>query len=113
VGALVSQSLRDALSGPWAIFLGRMTTDEAILRRAAALFEKSFDRGQVSATALGDGRFRLILSGWSDPHPMDIESIKSAIETLLAIVERPAVVVANRKSDGTVEFHVTARIAVV
>lgn len=111
VGAVVSQSLRDALSGPWAIFLGRMTTDEAILRRAATLFEKSFDRGKVLATALGEGRFRLTLSGWSDPHAMDVESMRCSIETLLAIVERPAVVSASRRPDATVEFLVTARPA--
>jgi hypothetical protein len=111
VGAVVSQSLREALAGPWAVFLGSMTDDEAILRRAATLFEKSFDQGKLEAVALGKGRFKVTLSGWQRPHAMDVESLARGITTLLEVVERPATVSAAVRADMTVEFRVTMRSA--
>ncbi|MBL8744308.1 MAG: hypothetical protein JNK04_24545 [Myxococcales bacterium] len=94
---IVEVSTREALQGPWAILLGMMTDDHAILRRASKIFEKAFDRGTLSATLLGDGTTRVTLEGWPNAHAMDIESIACGMETLLDVLGRACTVSSTRR----------------
>ncbi len=94
---IVEVSTREALQGPWAILLGSMTDDHAILRRASKVFEKAFDRGTLSATLLADGTSRVTLEGWPNAHAMDIESIACGMETLLDVLGRHCTVSSARR----------------
>lgn len=107
---VVEISTREALRGPWAILLGRMTDLHAIVRRASVVFEKAFDRGTLRATLVDKEVSRVTLEGWPDPHPMDVESIACGIETMLGVLERPCTVISVRRG-AVIEYTIRLRSA--
>lgn len=106
-GDVVEQSITDAVRGVWAVLV-RNTNDDALLSRAATIFEKSFDRGRFRAASLGPGRAEIVLEGWADPHEMDIVSIERSIAAVLRVAGRTASRVTTSRVGARVRFDVQA-----
>ena len=107
-GDIVAESVSNAFSGPWGIMLGRLVDDESILHRAPFFFSKSFDRGELRGELIGDGRAKLHLRGWPDPHVMDLISFARGAEAMLRALGRSAAVTYQTRADE-VEFSVITR----
>ena len=108
-GEVVAESVREALRGPWAILIGRMIDDRAIVMRAPMLFEKAFDQGKLEASLLGPGQARLRLSGWPAAEPVDIVSVARGAEALLQAIGRRASVT-HQLRDDAIEFNVISSL---
>lgn len=107
-GEVVEESVAHALRGVWAVLL-RNTSDEALVSRAATIFEKSFDRGTFRASQLGPGRAQIVLEGWPSPHEMDVASIARSIAAALAVAGRAHRRVTTVRDGERVRFEVDAR----
>lgn len=85
---IVRDSVLELCRGPWNVLL-RLTSDEALIERAAALFARSFDAGRIRAQRSAD-TVELVLEGWPRPDRMDLVSIRAGISATLEAVGRRA-----------------------
>lgn len=60
---VVSESVLDLCRGPWNVLL-RLASDEALIARSAAIFQRAFDAGTLQTTLLGPGEVEVALRGW-------------------------------------------------
>lgn len=95
---IVHMSVLDACRGPWNALL-RMTSNEALIRRTAALFARSFDRGRVEVRAHGQN-FEMVLDGWPECESMDLVSVRAGIVATLESIGRGARVEIRPTADG-------------
>jgi hypothetical protein len=96
---VVDASVYDLCRGPWNILL-RMTDDEALISRSAAIFARAFDAGRLRVTREGPGIFDVVLNGWPGVDDMDLASISAGIKATLRSVGRSARVDRTRTPDG-------------
>lgn len=100
--ALVERIVRDSVlelcQGPWNILL-RLTSDEALIERAASLFARSFDGGTIRARRTSDA-VEIVLEGWPRPDRMDLVSIRAGIAATLEAVDRRAVIEMGAQPGG-------------
>jgi hypothetical protein len=98
---VVERSVTELCTGPWNILL-RMTDDDALIGRAAALFARSFDRGGIEVRRAADGVIEVILSGWPDAHEMDLASLAAGMLATLRSVGRDAVIERRARVGGQI-----------
>lgn len=98
---VVSASVKELCEGPWNVLL-RMVSDDALIRRAATLFARSFDMGAIDCRLVDDGSLVLTLTGWPDPHEMDLASVTAGMLAALNAVGRQARVEQRPLPDGAV-----------
>lgn len=96
---VVSDSVSDLCAGPWNILL-RLTSDEALVSRAAAIFQRAFDKGSVETRLVAEGEVELTLRGWPAADDMDIASLAAGIRATLTAVGRASRVERSRTGDG-------------
>lgn len=98
---VVSASVKELCDGPWNVLL-RMVSDDALIRRAATLFARSFDAGELASRALEDGSLVLTLTGWPDVDEMDRASVAAGMLATLGAVGRSAQVEQRALPDGAI-----------
>jgi hypothetical protein len=99
---IIRQGTERTFSTVWRFFL-RLTTLEAITKRAATMFSKTFDRGAMSATATGPGVVRMTLTGWPDVGVRQLVAIEVATESVMHLAGRRHTTVRwTRTPDGAV-----------
>jgi hypothetical protein len=96
---VVTDSVSSLCAGPWNILL-RLTSDEALVSRAAAIFQRAFDAGSVETRLLAEGEVELVLRGWPGADDMDLASLSAGIRATLGAVGRTSRVERSRTSDG-------------
>ncbi len=96
---VVGTSVFDLCRGPWNILL-RMTDEEALISRAAAIFARSFDVGEIRASREPTGGYALTLRGWPSADDMDLASLAAGIKAVLRSVGRGARVDRVRTPEG-------------
>lgn len=104
-GEISEASVMHAFRGVWAVFL-KFTSDDALIRRASFIFEKSFDRGKFDAELAGPGRARTVLTGWPHAEDMDTHSIACSIAALLVAAGRRRPRVSVRRDADRILFDV-------
>lgn len=93
--------------GVWSVFL-RLTSDEALARRAPFIFEKAFDRGLWTATVLAPGRVRMLLRGWPSADDMDLSALAGSIVGVMVVAGRRRPRVSVRREPDQIVFDVVA-----
>ena len=96
---VVSDSVSGLCAGPWNILL-RLTSDEALVSRAATIFQRAFDAGMIETRLVAEGDVELTLRGWPGADEMDLASLSAGIRATLASVGRAGRVERARTSDG-------------
>jgi hypothetical protein len=96
---VVSDSVSGLCAGPWNILL-RLTSDEALVSRAATIFQRAFDAGMIETRLVSEGDVELTLRGWPGADEMDLASLSAGIRATLASVGRAGRVERSRTSDG-------------
>ena len=97
---LVRASMENALRGVWRALL-RLTSDDALVRRAPLIFSRGLSAGTLVARIVTPGAAEIRLTGWNGVSDMQINGIAAGVETLLGCAGRQNVrVVSHRTLDG-------------
>lgn len=101
-------SVEQTLRTVWRLLL-RVTSDQALLSRAPALFARSYNRGRIEALQLMPGRGELTLQDWPNVPDWVLRGTRIGIETSLRLAGRTnAQAYYQRRPQGAV-FNVTWR----
>lgn len=99
---LSERGLTRTFGGVWRVLL-RLTTDAALLRRAATIWSKTFDKGTLSMEMRGQDRAALTLRGFPEVHEIDLNGSAIAMACILRLGAREDVEVTYRRTpDGAV-----------
>jgi hypothetical protein len=99
---VIRQGTERTFATVWRFFL-RLTTLEAIAKRVATVFSKTFDRGAMTASTAGPGLVRMELTGWPDVGVRQLVAVEVATESVMHLSGRKHTTVRwTRTPDGAV-----------
>jgi hypothetical protein len=84
---IVSAGIERTLSTVWRLFM-RLTSGEALVKRAATIYGKSYDRGTIHAEPVVDGTAQFVLGDWPDVPDFELDAMACGIETILTIARK-------------------------
>ncbi len=87
-------------------FMMRLTSVEALLKRVALVYAKSYDRGVMMAKLIEPGVAEVTLSGWNDVPDLEIDAIVCGAEVMLQVSGRPSATVEASRMPGGARFLV-------
>lgn len=107
---VVERSMEQTFSTIWRFFL-RLTSADALVRRASAVYSKTFDTGTMDAELIAPGHSVAHLRGWPQAPDFTMNAVATGISTMLRIARRRAITVTwTRTADGArFEIHSTSQ----
>ena len=102
---VVERAMEQTFSTVWRFFL-RLTSAEALVRRAASVYGKTFDTGEMSATLVAPGHSRAELTRWPDAPEFHLRALAAGIGTMLRMAGRTAVDVKWERTPDGARFHI-------
>ena len=96
------------LTTVWRFFM-RLTSVEAIVKRAASIYSKSYDRGSMRAALVSDELVEVILDGWPDVPDFELDAIASGFDAVLGIAKRKHSRITMERTAGGARFEVRLR----
>ncbi len=106
---VVKRSVERTLGGVWSVLL-RVTSDRALLTRAAAIYQRSYDRGRLSAEIPEPGRGLLHLREWPEVRELQLNGVKAGIEAVLACAGRRDPAAEWRRTPDGAQFQARWRV---
>lgn len=102
---VVEQAMQQTFSTVWRFFL-RLTSADALVKRAANVYAKTFDTGAMEAKVISPGHSIAQLTKWPDAPDFHLNALATGIATMLRVAGRKTVNVRwERTSDGA-KFHI-------
>lgn len=99
---VIRQGTERTFATVWRFFL-RLTTLEAITKRVATVFSKTFDRGAMTASTTAPGVVVMTLTGWPDVGARQLIAVEIATESVMHLSGRKHTTVRwTRTPDGAV-----------
>ena len=83
---VVEHATREMFSTTWRFFL-RLTSPEALVRRASAVYARIFDTGKMEATILAPGHSVARLTGWPETPAFHLDGVATGIVTVLRVAK--------------------------
>jgi hypothetical protein len=105
---IVSAGIERTLSTVWRLFM-RFTSGEALVKRAASIYGKSYDRGTIHAEPVVNGTVHFILGDWPDVPDFELDAIACGLETILTIAKKKHSRVTVERVAGGARFVVRVR----
>jgi len=97
---MVREGMERTFSTIWRFFL-RLTSIEQITKRAATMYGKSFDHGEMTAERVGPGHIVMTLRGWPGVPDRELTAIEVSTEIVIRLSGRPrGTVRVTRTADG-------------
>jgi hypothetical protein len=87
---VVEHATQEMFSTTWRFFL-RLTSPEALVRRASTMYARIFDTGKMEAFIVAPGHSVARLTGWPEPHAFHLDGVATGIVTLLRVAKIDAV----------------------
>lgn len=89
---VVERSMQQTFNTVWRFFL-RLTSPDALIKRAAAVYAKTYDTGSLEAVLIAPGHSRATLTGWPDVPDYQLNALATGISTMLRAAGRSSVTV--------------------
>ena len=105
---VVKGSMKLTFGGVWKI-LFKVTSDEAIVRRAGILYSRSTTRGRLIAEITGKGRALIRLVDYPDIPHISVVATAASIEAALSVSERTQPRVAWKRVGNEIHYDVRWR----
>jgi hypothetical protein len=83
----VRAGMKHTLKKIWQPLL-RVTTDQALIKRAPLFYSRAYEGGALSASLVGPGRAEAVLTGWPNAPGIHLLGIGAAIEAILTFAGR-------------------------
>jgi hypothetical protein len=81
---IVRVGIERTLKTVWRLFM-RLTSTEALLKRAASIYGKSYDRGAVHAAQLPGGGVEVVLTEWPDVPDFELDAMATGLDAILKL----------------------------
>jgi hypothetical protein len=107
---VVEHSMEQTFSTIWRFFF-RLTSADALVRRASAVYSRTFDTGKMEAELIAPGHSIATLRGWPNAPEFTMNAVATGISTMLRIARRRAISVTwTRTPDGAkFDIHSTSK----
>jgi hypothetical protein len=102
---VVERAMQQTFSTIWRFFL-RLTSPDALVKRAANVYAKTFDTGAMEAQVLAPGHSLAILSKWPDAPEFHLNALATGIATMLRVAGRKTVNVHWERTPEGARFHI-------
>jgi hypothetical protein len=90
----------------WRVFL-RFTSLGEIVKRAAAMYRKTYDHGTMSARVLESGGVEAVVTGWYGMPRIEAQGLAAGIESVLHLSGRPQATVSFRMTADGAHFAIS------
>jgi hypothetical protein len=84
---IVSAGIERTLHTVWRLFM-RVTSAEALVKRAATIYGKSYDRGAMRSEPVGNGVVQFVLDEWPEVPDFELDAMACGLETILTIAKK-------------------------
>ncbi len=105
---IVRAGIERTLTTVWRLFL-RFTSGEALVKRAASIYGKSYDRGTIRTEPVSSGVFQFVLGDWADVPDFELDAMACGLETILTIAKKKHSRVTVERIPGGARFAVRVR----
>jgi hypothetical protein len=102
---LTRSGLERTFSTAWRFFL-RLVTVEALIKRVAAIYERSYDCGKMNVRTAESRRVVAELEFWPDVPEFELDAMTSGIEALLHVSGRKGARVVRTRRPGGALFEI-------
>jgi hypothetical protein len=106
---VVHASVERNLGGVWSVLL-RVTSDRALLTRAAAIYQRSYDTGRLSAEIPAPGQGLIHLRQWPRVRELQLNGVCAGIEAVLSCAGRHEPAAEWRRTSEGAEFRARWRV---
>jgi hypothetical protein len=89
----------------WRVMM-RLTSVEAMIKRAAIVYAKSYDRGAATARLVEPGLVEFVISGWPHIPDFEVDAVCSGIEAMIRISGRTSVSIESTRLDDGARFAI-------
>jgi hypothetical protein len=89
---VVERAMEQTFTTVWRFFM-RLTSAEALVKRSATLYAKTYDTGSLEAVIVSPGHSRLTLTGWPDAPDYQLNALATGVTTMLRVAGRSAITV--------------------
>jgi hypothetical protein len=106
---VVEHAMEQTFNTVWRFFF-RLTSADALVKRASAVYSRTFDTGSMEAELIAPGRSVAHLRGWPAAPDFHLNAVATGIATMLRIARRRHITVTwSRTHDGArFEIHSTS-----
>jgi hypothetical protein len=105
---IVSAGIERTLHTVWRLFM-RFTSGEALVKRAASIYGKSYDRGKMHSEPAVNGTVHFVLDEWPDVPDFELDAMACGLETILTIAKKKHSRVTVERVPGGARFAVRVR----
>jgi hypothetical protein len=105
---IVRAGIERTLHTVWRLFM-RFTSGEALVKRAATIYGKSYDRGTMRSEPVVNGTVHFVLDDWPDVPDFELDAMACGLETILTIAKKKHSRVTVERLPGGARFAVRVR----
>jgi hypothetical protein len=102
---VVERAMQQTFSTIWRFFL-RLTSPDALVKRAANVYAKTFDTGAMDAVVVAPGHSIASLSRWPDAPDFHLNALATGIATMLRVAGRKTVHIKWERTVDGARFHI-------
>ena len=105
---VVERAMEQTFNTVWRFFM-RLTSAEALVKRSATIYAKTYDTGSLEAVLLSPGHSQLTLTGWPDAPDYHLNGLATGIATMLRVAGRSSVTVRWTRTPQGATFETHSR----
>jgi hypothetical protein len=105
---IVRAGIERTLTTVWRFFM-RLTSVEAILKRAASIYGKSYDCGCIRAALVSDDVIEVVLTEWPGVPDFELDAIACGFDAVLMIAKKKHSRITFERRPGGARFEVRLR----
>jgi hypothetical protein len=104
---VVEHATQEMFSTTWRFVL-RLTSPEALVRRASTMYARIFDTGKMEAFRIAPGHSLARLTGWPEPHAFHLDGVATGIVTVLRLARIESVRARWHRTPDGADFEIRA-----
>jgi hypothetical protein len=102
---VVEHAMEQTFNTVWRFFF-RLTSADALVKRASAVYSRTFDTGSMEAELISPGRSIAHLRGWPAAPDFHLNAVATGISTMLRIARRRQITVTWTRTHEGARFEI-------
>jgi hypothetical protein len=104
---VVEHATQEIFGTTWRFVL-RLTSPEALIRRASTMYARIFDTGKMEAFIVAPGHSVARLTGWPEPPAFHLDGVATGIVTVLRVAKIDSVRARWQRTPDGADFEIRA-----
>jgi len=106
---VVEHATQETFSTTWRFVL-RLTSPEALVKRASGMYARIFDTGKMEASVVAPGHSVARLTGWPDPPGFHLDGVATGIATVLRVAKIESARVRWQRTAAGADFEIRSAV---